>query len=91
MNDRSPGYEPDGISWLPYLAIMCSIWSHYKTVSDYVLNTRFASGFRFDAKLREYVKDRPISVNEMLGNGQGLLPEPRLEDKNRYRAVFMYL
>lgn len=22
MNDRSPGYEPDGISWLPHLAII---------------------------------------------------------------------
>lgn len=21
MNDRSPGYEPDGISWLPHLAM----------------------------------------------------------------------
>ncbi len=31
MNDRSPGYEPDGISWLPHLAIINSKYVYYKT------------------------------------------------------------
>lgn len=28
MNDRSPGYEPDGISWLPYPAMLGLLLSH---------------------------------------------------------------
>ena len=29
MNDRSPGYEPDGISWLPHLAIKLGKRDYY--------------------------------------------------------------
>ena len=31
MNDRSPGYEPDGMSWLPYLAMGFPIGVSYLT------------------------------------------------------------
>ena len=30
MNDRSPGYEPDGISWLPHLAMFITKRVYYK-------------------------------------------------------------
>ena len=33
MNDWSPGYEPDGISWLPYLAILPPIVLSYLTLT----------------------------------------------------------
>ena len=32
MNDRSPGYEPDGISWLPYLAMNIASKVYYITI-----------------------------------------------------------